>query len=344
MAWIKRNLIFVIAVAVGLALTGYCGYRLYKVVSDNAAMNEDYASTSSNLKDIQQKTPTPNKENIQAAKDDQKRIQQFLADFHKSFSAFPAAPVKDEKGFKTYLEDTLVRFRAGASNAGVQVPPDYTFSFSGLVGKLTYPPGNIAPWMQEMQEIDSILAILYAAKVNALDSLQRVPVALDDSSTEDCLPSAPVTNQWGVLTPYKITFHGFSTEVAAVMEGFARSSNCFIVKTMSVVNERGGTAATAATAGQSQTPSQVQPATTQRYMAPPPMAAPQPSRGRGGREGGGEPFGMRRPSPVRVAPVVTQVQAAPAAPTVALPVTILAETPLQVTLSIEIVKLNTSEH
>ena len=37
-----------------------------------------------------------------------------------------------------------------------------------------------------------------------------------------------------VLAPYEIVFHGFSTELAAVLEGFYRSPNCFIVKNIDV--------------------------------------------------------------------------------------------------------------
>ena len=70
MTWIKRNLFFVIGVAVGLLLTGYCGFLLFTSLKANAGVSEDYAATQENLKKIQHKSPFPSKENIQVAKDD----------------------------------------------------------------------------------------------------------------------------------------------------------------------------------------------------------------------------------------------------------------------------------
>jgi hypothetical protein len=325
MAWIKRNLLFVIIVGVGLVLTGYCGYLLYRSLNDNSAVSEDYKSTLSNLETTQKKNPYPSPENIQAAKTDQERVRRFLADFRKSFASFAAPPVEDEKGFKTYLEESMVRFRAEATNAGVQLPADYAFSFSSLIGKLTYPPGNIPSWMQQLQEISVILDILYRAKVNYLASLQRVPVAADDNAAVDCLSATAVTNQWGIVTPYKITFRGFSAEIAAVMEGFARSSNCFIIKAIDVASDKSAMP----------TPTQTSVQQTMVNYAPQ-IPNPNPGMNRTGRE---RMPGMMRPAPAPLAPAPVVVASGYAAP-----VTILSEAPLLVTLSVDVVKLKASEH
>ena len=330
MAWIKRNLFFVISVAVGLLVTGYCAYLLYDSLNANAGVSEEYKTTLDNLEAIRKKSPYPSKENIQAAKADQERVRVFLADFRKRFAPFPAPPVKDEKGFQTYLEANLVRFRAEATNAGVLLPLDYSFAFSSLIGKLTYPPGSIGPWMQQLEEIDAILDILYRAKINYLNGLQRVPVSTDDNGAEDCLKADTVTNQWGIVTPYKITFRGFSAEIAAVIEGFARSSHCFIIKAIVVSPD-----------------TSVQPSEVQR---PPPQAAvpyaprpqnPIPPFNRGGRDRGMPPWMRSAPVPVAPAPVAPAAVAAVSAPAV---VTILSENPLLVTVSVDVVKLKASEH
>jgi hypothetical protein len=331
MLWIKRNLFFVISVAVGLLLTGYCAWLLYNSLSSNAGVSEEYKTTFDSLETKRKESPFPDTNNIQAAKADQERVRLFLADFRKMFSPFPAPPVKDEKGFKTYLDENLARFRAEATNAGVLLPPDYSFAFSGLIGKLTYPAASIGPWMQELEEIDAILAILYHAKINYLAGLQRVPVSTDDGGPGDCLAAATVTNQWGIVTPYKITFRGFSAELAAVMEGFARSSNCFIIQAIAVVPDM------------SVQPAVVQPPPQQpavnyppRLQTPsPPLPYPGPNR-----PGVRPNYPWARPAPGSVA--AAPVAAAPvAAPSV---VTILSESPLLVTVQINVVKLKASEH
>jgi len=330
MAWIKRNLFFVISIAVGLLLTGYCSYLLYSALNANTGLSDDYAQTFSNYQAVQQKTPYPSTENIQAAKTDEAHVRMFLADFRKRFEPFPAPPVEDQRGFKTYLEDSLVQFRAAATNAGVQVPADYSFSFSGLIGKLTYPPGNIGPWMQQLEEISTILNILYNAKINYLSGLQRAPVSPEDNGNGDCLTTPIVTNQWGIVTPYKITFGGFSAEIAAVLDGFARSSNCFIIKAIDVQADPSAPQTTAPQA----TTSQQQPAVAAlgpRYA----NATANPLKPRAGIPG--TKPGLATSSSASVASGSVATVYGP-------PVTILSEKRLLITLLVEVVKLKALEH
>jgi hypothetical protein len=335
MTWIKRNLFFVISVIAGLALTGYCAWLLFDSLNSNAAVSEDYKNTSDSLKAMQQKSPYPSTENIKAAKADQERLRLFLVDFRKSFSSFPVPPGKDEQGFQTYLGETLIRFRNGATNAGVELPPDYSFGFSGLIGKLTYPGANIRPWMEELEEIDAILDILYRAKINYLSAFQRVPVSSDESGTGDLLPATSVTNQWGVVTPYRITFRGFSAEIAAVMEGFARSSNCFIIEALAIGPD------TSVQTQIYQAPLQAAPVLVRPlYPSPAQNPAGQYGRNRGGGNQGA-PAWMRQRAPVAAPPVAMAPGVGATTPSV---VTILSENPLTVIMSIDVVKLKASEH
>ena len=115
MAWVKRNLIFVITIGVGLIATGYCGYLLYAALSANAGLSGDYSSALQQLQQLQQANPPATKENIQAAKADQERVRQFLGDFRKSFAPFPIAPKVDDRGFVEHLQLTLRQFAAACN-------------------------------------------------------------------------------------------------------------------------------------------------------------------------------------------------------------------------------------
>lgn len=332
MGWIKRNLFFVISVVIGLGLTGYCGYLLYSAMNDNSDAASQYNNALASLQQLQQQAPFPSKENIAVARVDEGELQKFLGDFRKRFQPFPTPPAKDDKGFSQYLEDSLVRFRAGATNAGVELPPQYEFSFSSLLGRLNYAPGAIAAWMQQLEEISAILDILYEAKINYLETICRVPVAADDSGTGDCLlQTVPVTNVWGIVTPYRITFRGFSEELAAVLEGFARSSNCFIVKSVEVTGDK--------SAGMAQSV-QPMPQVEQSMVAyTPQVRMPvQAYVDRGGpRLPGTRGYVPRPVTPVPQAPVAAPVM--PLGPTI-----ILREEPLSVTILVDVVKLKASEH
>jgi hypothetical protein len=328
MAWIKRNLYFVITVAVALGVTGYCGYLLYSALGDNADASTKYASAKSQLEELQHSSPYPTPENIRSAQEDAVRVKAFLAEFHKPFSAFPTPPKMDVREFNTYLLKIIAQFGAGATNAGVGMHPDYAFSFSQQLPKINHPAEAIGPWMQELEEIKAILQILYTAKINYLERIKRVAVCTDDSGSDDYIQFNNTTNTWGVVSPYVVNFRAFSGEIANVLAGIAASSNCFIVKAIYV------------------SPSMVplpdltvtQPAAApmRTYTLRPPPSdqfTPSPRRGRPGE--GGE---YRMPRPYIQQPQTIEVPAVPAGPE-----TILFEKPLFVTIYIDVVKLKPAE-
>jgi hypothetical protein len=322
MAWVKRNLVFVIIVAVGLIATGYCGYLLYSAHSADKAISDDYNSTVDQLNTLAKSTPPITKENIEAAAAEQTRVKDFLGDFKKAFQPFPTPPKVDDQGFVTHLNLYLRQFGSEATNAGVLLPPDYSFSFSQQKEKVSFMPECIAPWMQELEEIKALLHIVFEAKINYLELLQRPSVCQDDTYGTDVLPVTSSSNAWGTVTPYKLTFRCFSQEIANVLAGFADSSNCFIVKYVNVQQSKEPLPnilpPTAPTAPQP------------RYMQRP-AYNPDFNMERGNRE---RPY-FQRPQP-QLAP-----QEAPAGP--APPETILQETPLYVTLVVDAVKLKPPE-
>ncbi|MGO8700346.1 MAG: hypothetical protein ACLQVY_21860 [Limisphaerales bacterium] len=316
MAWIKRNLFFVIFAVIGLGVTGYGGYLLSSAVRNNRSVSDEYSGVVSQLKDAQ-KPPLPTKENIEAAKADQERVKAFLADFSKAFAPLPEPPKEDEQGFKDFLQSIIYRWGMQATNAGVLLPDNYAFSFSSIKDKLTFPAESIPLWMQQIEEIKVLLNILYKAKILYLEGVQRCPVSPEDYQGNDCIYTAPTTNaQVGIITPYKVAFRGFSTEIAAVLSGFAAASNCFIVKDIDVAPSRA--------------PLPV--------VVPPPANAPPPPENSGYRNptrfrgrGEGEDYNFRRPPP-------RQQQIAPVAVEPVGPQTILSESLLYVTISVDLIR------
>src|SRR5438128_2529511 len=121
MLWIKRNLFFVIGIAVGVLLIGGAGYYLWNALNDNSSASDDLKGALSEWQTLQTKSPYPSSENILAAQDEQKRLRAFLGEFRQSFAPFPAPAKTDEKGFKTYLEKTLAVLQMAATNARVQL-------------------------------------------------------------------------------------------------------------------------------------------------------------------------------------------------------------------------------
>src|SRR5665213_2440484 len=136
MAWIKRNLYFVITMVVGLGLTGYCGYLLYSALDQNKADREKFFSDKGSLDLLRKKNPFPDEQNIEAAKSDADRVGAFLEEFRKPFADFPAPPKLDDRRFKEYLQNSISQFTLQATNAGVGLPAGYAFSFSQQMSPL----------------------------------------------------------------------------------------------------------------------------------------------------------------------------------------------------------------
>src|SRR5207249_11113407 len=113
----------------------------------------------------------------------------------------------------------------------------------------------------------------------------------DQGATDYLIGRKPATNTvtGAVLVPYEIQFQGFTAELAAVLEGFFRSSNSFIVKNIDVQTN----AVTAAETVPSFMPySMVAPgAAAQPQLSPGDLMRQRYGIGAGGRYGGMNRYG-----------------------------------------------------
>jgi hypothetical protein len=271
MAWIKRNLFFVISLVVALVLLAAAVvYDLQSLAHNSTAkgkLNEIYGS-------LQQigggKFLWGNAKinNIQTAKEQRAQIQEWInktTDYFKPITAIPNSPDVSSEAFAAALRRTIDQLQREAGDASVELPPKYGFSFEAQRSTVKFASGSLPQLSVQLGEVKTISEILFAARVNSLDSVQRARISDDDTAgpQADYINDVSVTNDLAVLTPYAVTFRSFSGELSTVLDGFAASPNGFIVKGISV-----------APAGQA----------AQADAGPnglPPVTAP-PSAGRGG--------------------------------------------------------------
>jgi hypothetical protein len=353
MDWIKRNLYFLIGSLVALALMGLAGWYLYSKWQLNndmlAKLDEQYA----NLKRLYEQNPHPGSpgkiDNIKIAKDQQQELRDYIKKARTYFQLCPAIPQPGSgrmtsQEFSSALSRTIDQMQRDAAKASVGLPPNdsknnsYSFSFAAQRESLAYLPASLVPLSHQLGEVKAICEVLFAAKINSLDNLRRERVSDDDlkGPQTDYLPDKSVTNELAVMTPYEVTFRCFSTELGAVLAGFA-SSPCgmIIAKTINVET---------APAIETPTGPMAPPmAVAQPFAPPPPPSAAPPSRGRGedaylSRYGlRGRPRPAPVPQPVPVYPQPMQVMP-PTANRGGLPLA-LDEKQLKVTLMLYVVKL-----
>ncbi|MBI4662539.1 MAG: hypothetical protein HY735_27310 [Verrucomicrobia bacterium] len=347
MAWIKRNLFLVIGGVVALGLLGLAGYFLYTKFAHDQAVTEQLTQATDDLKRLVSRDPHPGTEkvdNISAAKAEQKRLQAFLGQVHRYFSR-SATNQPTSRDFRALLDTTVAELRNNAERAGVQLPEDYWFTFTAQKALTVFPTNILGTLTAQLQDIQSLCRILFDAKIISLEKVRRTSAGQEDggggsglvsfgmTGNQDYLDSEVkgATNQWAVVMPYEITFQGFSSELAEVLEGLIRSPQCFVVKNLIV--ERADAQSTTDESLTGVTSSESTPAMNPygRYGQGPMM---NPLMNRYGM--GMSPDLMRRYG------LGTRMPMAPTAPPKPRGSTLLEEKALRITVSVSSVKLKPS--
>jgi hypothetical protein len=250
MAWIKRNLFFVIGGVIALALLGAAGFYDFQGWSRNEAafakLNEIYGT----LSEATQQKPSPGNNkvnNTETARQQERQVREWIAGTKVYFQ--PIAPIPNltnspvtSELFAAALRRTIDQLQHEAEAANVTVQPKYGFSFEAERTLVKFAPGGLDSLALQLGEVKTISEILFASRVNWLDSVQRVRVSDDDAKgpQSDYLDDNSVTNDMAVLTPYMITFRAFSPEIAQVLASFAASPHGFVVKGINVQPATGG--------------------------------------------------------------------------------------------------------
>lgn len=243
MSWVKRNLLFLLG---SLATVGLLVVAIVYLLEKNAANNkalEELNNAYAELKRLYSLNPHPGSDkidNIKNAREQQKELRDFLAKTRDQFA--PIRPIPDSaqpttEEFTAQLRRTIEQLRRDAAQVSVTLPPNYNFTFEAIKPRVTFATNSLGPLSVQLGEVKTICDILFRAKISSLDNLRRVRVCVEDTPETypaDYLDAQFVTNDLAVLAPYAMTIRCFSSELAAVLSGFASSSNAIIVKNIEI--------------------------------------------------------------------------------------------------------------
>lgn len=245
MAWIKRNLFFTVGGVIALLLLGAAGYYDYKSWSHNKQEWDDLSQAYTELQNDYNSVPSPGNDevnNIQAAQDQEQQLRDWAAEAGKHFKM--VAPIPNPPGgnitteeFAGSLRKTIQDLQQEATNLNVGLPPDYGFSFAAERNLVMFSPGSLGPLASHLGEVKAICEILFSAKINALDGIQRESVSDNDAAgpQSDYLTDKTVTTDLATITPYTVTFRCFSSDLADVLTKMASSDYSLIVKGINVM-------------------------------------------------------------------------------------------------------------
>lgn len=320
MDWIKKNVGFVVGLGVAMLSLGGA---VYYVLQAGTARDEARAALeqkNAELDALVKREVYPNKANIDAAKKEQETVAKFIREARTRFGLLEDVKSLDNGTFKSLLESTIGQLEREASQAGVKLPSDkYSFTFTEQRKQLQLASSSLPAFSRELSDIENICGILFGAKIHSLIGLKRYGVGTNEGfANPDVIPGKkPATNDLvgASIYGYEATFQCFSSELGDVVEGFVKSPNCYLVKTLNVEPASANSADSTGLTGN-----------------------PMPF---GGGMGGMDPalasrYGLGARS--RYGPAQPQLPAAPAAaPKANEPA--LEEKPLKVTLGLEVIKL-----
>lgn len=247
MPWIKRNLLFVVGLAVAVALLAF-GVFFYLLAKRAAALavDEELNSKNSEYTTLAENKPAPTQENIKEAKDQQVKLAAFRQTLLPQFSVTPLPDSLDDATFKNLLDRTVDSLTKQAERNGVKLPAAaagstrYAFTFDTQVKQLEFTQRSLLPLSAQLLDIQDLCRAMFESKIHALESIRRTPVNTNDiSPPSNYLAKKVQTNSitGAAVFPYEVTFQCFSAELANVLGALANSEAVYLVKSVNV--ERG---------------------------------------------------------------------------------------------------------
>ncbi|MBI4326498.1 MAG: hypothetical protein HY674_14715, partial [Chloroflexi bacterium] len=110
MPWLKRNLFLVLGGLIALGLLAFALYFLMGKSKADAAVTEELDGQIAAFKELVNRPVHPGTEkvnNIQAARQDLKRLHGFTADLRKHFVPSPLPEKLNSQAFRSYLDNTI---------------------------------------------------------------------------------------------------------------------------------------------------------------------------------------------------------------------------------------------
>src|SRR5882672_11648618 len=135
MAWIKRNLFFVVGGVIALVLLGGAGFYIYKGWSRNSAASDKLVEIVGSLKTLIDQRPSPGNgkiDNTKIAKEQDKEVRAWIESATVYFKSIPPIPQGNvtSEAYAGALRRTIDQLQKEADSSGVILPPKYDFSFS----------------------------------------------------------------------------------------------------------------------------------------------------------------------------------------------------------------------
>src|SRR3954464_13953818 len=123
MAWVKRNLGLVIGGVVALILMGIAGYYFWSKYQEDQAITAQLEETTQKFQNLLNRPVHPGTEggkinNIELAKEENKRLQRFVEDLRVRFGMREMPTNISNRDFRALLDNTISELQHQAERQG----------------------------------------------------------------------------------------------------------------------------------------------------------------------------------------------------------------------------------
>lgn len=239
MAWVKKNLVILIAAVISLAALGYAIFFVKQRMTADEEITAQLNDAAENYKRLLSRKIHPGNakiNNIERAKEELAKMKSFAGEMREYLKGPDLGTNLNNQVFRAQLDTSIAEFHRKAEEANVALPStNFWFTFTSYKTTVDF-KGDVAGLAAELADIRAILDVLYASRVHSIVAMRRVAVSdTEFLGSSDYIPNRqPKTNDWAISTGYEVTFQGFSSELARVMEGLANAKECFVVKSVGV--------------------------------------------------------------------------------------------------------------
>jgi len=242
MLWLKRNWMLLV---MGLAALGLlAGAIVYLITQRQRAVSaaKDLKAKQEDLTRLRSFDPSLDAANLQKVQDEIKWLQEYLPLIKPLLQPDTNVVVNlDTVAFKSLLENTIAQLTGEAESAGITLRPRYGFTFEAQRQMTQFPSNTIPVLAAQLYEVKELCQILFNSKVHSLEGLRRVraypdePAGGSDYIEGKSLVGVTAPNgQVFEITPYEVSFRGFTGELSAVLNALLKSKIFFCVKRVNV--------------------------------------------------------------------------------------------------------------
>jgi hypothetical protein len=245
MDWFRQNPLLggLLAATAVLALAG--GYFVQTASSFYTEQSEAYTTHTGTLNRLQAAKPFPSEANRAAAQaelDSAEKTLQELSAYVESQSD-PVRPLNPQE-FQDELSKKVAATVEAAGKSGVALPEDFYLGFDAY---RTTPPAPAAAALlgQQLLAVEQVVTQLIKARVNAIGSISRRPLAVEAPAGEAAKnkKDAPAEGKGSklahlALAPFDVAFEGDQSASRAAMGAIVTARPLIFIRLASVANSQ----------------------------------------------------------------------------------------------------------